>query len=119
MKRRRLRCPSLPQRKLYAKPAELEDRSLYAEFREERKLIVEGKFKEFAGQSMVLKVQEKQGGISKHIEDVNVTFDNEGKFHVEAGPYTPDALNLYLYAPEITYFISVQYNTFVDNHYSE
>ncbi|MEK3871773.1 MULTISPECIES: CAP domain-containing protein [unclassified Paenibacillus] len=111
--------PKLPQRKLYAKPAQLEDRSLYAEFREDRKLIVEGKFKEFAGQSMVLKVQEKQGSISKHIEDVNVTFDNEGKFHVEAGPYTPDALNLYLYAPEITYFISVQYNTFVDNHYSE
>ncbi|RRJ63354.1 hypothetical protein EHV15_10810 [Paenibacillus oralis] len=111
--------PKLPQRKLYVKPAELQDRSLFAEFREDRKLVVEGKFKEFSGQNMVLKVQEKRGSISKHIEDVNVTFDSEGKFHVEAGPYTPEALNLYLYTPDITYFISVQYNTFVDNHYSE
>ncbi|MGZ7445082.1 CAP domain-containing protein [Paenibacillus sp. TH7-28] len=111
--------PKLPLRKLYVKPAELEDRSLFTEYREDRKLVLEGKFKEFAGQSMMLKVQEKRDIKSMHIEDVNVTFDSEGKFHVEAGPYAPEALNLYLYAPEITYFISVQYNTFVDNHYSE
>lgn len=111
--------PKLPQRKLYVKPAELEDRSLFTEYREDRKLVVEGKFKEFAGQSMMLKVQEKRGIISKHIEDVNVTFDSEGKFHVEVGPYTPEALSLYLYASEIIYSISVQYNTFVNYQYSE
>lgn len=110
--------PKLPPRQVYVKPTELEDRSMYAEFHEDRKLVVQGKFAEFAGQSFVLKVQER-GKVSKQIEDVNVTFDKEGKFHIEAGPYSPDALNLFLYTPETIYFMSVEYNSINDSHYSE
>lgn len=110
--------PDLPPRKIYEKPTDLEDRSLFAEFREDRKLIIEGKFTEFAGQSFVLKVQER-GNVSKQIEDVQVTFNDQGQFHVEAGPYAPDALNLNLYTPSTIYFMSVQYNTMNDNQYGD
>ncbi|MDO7907468.1 CAP domain-containing protein [Paenibacillus sp. JX-17] len=108
--------PPLPPRQLYIKPAILEDRSMFAEYKEDRKLIVEGKFSAFAGQTLTFKVQEK-AQVSKHIEDVSVTLDSQGFFRMESGPYTPDALNLYLYTPEIIYYLSVQQNTMNDAKY--
>ncbi|MNI88357.1 hypothetical protein D3C73_1456500 [compost metagenome] len=49
----------------------------------------------------------QEGPISKHIEEVTVQFDQNGNFHTEVGPYSPQQLNLYMYAPSITYGLTV------------
>ncbi|MEF2969130.1 CAP domain-containing protein [Paenibacillus sp. M1] len=108
--------PEMPTRQIYVKPAELVDRSIYAEFHADGTLVVEGKFSEFAGQSYMLKIQ-AAGTVPKQLEDIDVTFDSQGRFKAEAGPYKADVLNLDLYTPSMIYFTPVKYNTITDNQY--
>ncbi|WP_310137291.1 Ig-like domain-containing protein [Paenibacillus amylolyticus] len=100
-----LTLPKMPKKEVYIKPATYTDQSFFAEYRPDGRLVLEGKFLKLKGQSINIKVQE--GPISKHIEEVTVQFDQSGNFHTEVGPYSPQQLNLYMYAPSITYGLTV------------
>ncbi|CAH1059339.1 CAP domain-containing protein [Paenibacillus pseudetheri] len=109
--------PELPPKVVYVKPDTFNDRSFFSEFREDHTLTVEGKFTQFAGQTLKVRVQ--TGGKSpKQIEDLSVTLDSEGRFKVESGPYEQASLNLYLATPGVSYCLNVQYNTMNENQYT-
>jgi len=113
-----LALPKMPERVLYVKPAVFEEQSLFAQYDKGGKLIVEGQFSQLKDRTILFKVQEHTVTGSKHIEDVQVTFDSKGYFHIEPGTYSPDQLNLYLYAPSATFFISVKKDTMNLSQYS-
>ncbi|WP_018754547.1 CAP domain-containing protein [Paenibacillus terrigena] len=101
--------PPLPKRESYKKPAVLKDYTLIATYHPDRTLTVEGKFTVIAGQQTTLMVQ-TGGKKPKAIEEVQVAIDREGNFKITSGPYTEDALNLYLRTEGAMYWISVEEN---------
>ncbi|OKP92731.1 CAP domain-containing protein [Paenibacillus sp. P32E] len=107
----------LPPKVVYVKPDMFTNQTLFADFHGDHALTVEGKFTQFAGQSLKVRVQ-TGGKHPKQIEDVTVTLDSEGKFKVESGPYEQASLNLYLETPEGSYYLDIQYNTMNENQYS-
>ncbi|WP_347768414.1 CAP domain-containing protein [Gorillibacterium sp. CAU 1737] len=104
--------PAMPPEQLYAVPAVLPDGSLYAQFRKDRTLVVDGRFSEFAGQTLTFRVQENvSNSSSKAIEDIPITLDSQGRYHLETGPYSPAVLNLFLETGKVIYGLTVYHNT--------
>lgn len=68
---------------MYVKPAVFEEQSLFAQYDKGGKLIVEGQFSQLKDRTILFKVQEHTVTGSQHIEDVQVTFDSKGYFHIE------------------------------------
>ncbi|MNL02759.1 hypothetical protein D3C87_1232780 [compost metagenome] len=98
--------PPLPEKEVYIKPEKIEEGMIFAEFHEDYKLIVEGKFSKFSGQSLELRVQ-TGGKNPKAIQDIPVSLDSQGYFKVEVGPFQQESLNLYLNTPGLTYCMAV------------
>lgn len=101
--------PPLPEKEVYKKPEVIKDYTLIATYQPDRTLTVEGKFSILAGQQTTMMVQ-TGGKKPKHIENVTVSVDKDGRFKVTSGPYTEQSLNLYFKTPGTTYWISVGAN---------
>jgi len=101
--------PPLPKKESYKKPGVIKDYTLIATYHPDRTLTVEGKFTILAGQQTKLMVQ-TGGKKPMEIEEVTVSVDSEGNFNITSGPYTEDALNLYLKTEGALYWISAEAN---------
>lgn len=109
--------PKMPSRKVYEKPNQLEDDSMYANFQKDGKLIVEGKFTRFSNKNMTLSVYDKDP-LTKTNKKINVLFDSEGNFHLDAGTYPSTDLILYLVTPGIEFYLPIQRETMNYSHYT-
>lgn len=102
--------PALPPKEVYVEPVTLEDRTFFAKFHEDRTLTLKGKFTQFAGQTLKVRVQ-TQKEPRKMLGDVTVTLDSEGNFQADCGPYEQEGLNLYFTTPKGNFYLNIQYNT--------
>lgn len=102
--------PALPPKQVYVDPVVLEDRTFFAEFHENRTLTLKGKFTQFGGQTLKVRVQ-TQKEPRKMLNEVSVTLDPEGMFQVDCGPYEQEGLNLYFTTPKGNFYLNIQYNT--------
>lgn len=102
--------PALPPKQVYVEPVVLEDRTFFAEFHENRTLTLKGKFTQFGGQTLKVRVQ-TQKEPRKMLNEVSVTLDPEGMFQVDCGPYEQEGLNLYFTTPKGNFYLNIQYNT--------
>ncbi|WP_310831382.1 CAP domain-containing protein [Paenibacillus pedocola] len=102
--------PALPPKQVYAEPVTLEDRTFFAKFKEDHTLTVKGKFTQFAGQTLKVRVQ-TQKQPRKMLEGATVTLDSEGNFQADCGPYEQEGLNLYFTTPQGSFYLNIQYNT--------
>ncbi|WP_336765716.1 S-layer homology domain-containing protein [Paenibacillus sp. USHLN196] len=108
--------PPLPELEVYVKPTVLEDRMVITEFHADRSLTVEGKFTEYAGQQMFVRMG---GERSEAIEDITVTLDAHGIFkQTFVGPYQGESLSLYLEAKNrATYGVGAVYSKIIVDKY--
>lgn len=109
--------PALPPRQVYVEPVVLEDRTFFAEFHENRTITIKGKFTQFAGQALKVRVQTREEP-RKMLDPVSVTLDAEGKFQIDCGPYEQEGLNLYFTTPKGNFYLNIQYNTMNGMKYS-
>lgn len=108
--------PALPPKQVYVEPVTLEDRTFFAKFHEDHTLTVKGKFTQFAGQTLKVRMQ-TQKEPRKMIGDVTVTLESEGNFQADCGPYEQEGLNLYFTTPKGNFYLNIQYNTMNQTKY--
>lgn len=102
--------PALPPKEVYVELGTFEDRTFFAKFNEDRTLTVKGKFTQFAGQTLKVRVQ-TQKEPRKMLNEITVTLDSEGNFQADGGPYEQEGLNLYFTTPKGNFYLNIQSNT--------
>lgn len=98
--------PEQPLYEVYTKPA-IGKKMLFADYRADHSVTVEGNFPEYAGQALTVQIDRREAPNVK-LEKVPVTPDANGKFSVTLkGPYDAKALNVYFGTDSMKYFVGV------------